>query len=109
VLLVDDDPLVLLMTGALLQAEGWSVREAASVAEAERALAEPPQVVVLDDQLPDGSGAELAARVGALAPDAAVVLHTGRPPAQVPDGVHAVVAKGGPPDTLLDLLAGLAR
>ncbi|MDP9435350.1 MAG: response regulator, partial [Actinomycetota bacterium] len=62
---------------ALLQAEGWSVREAASVAEAERALAEPPQVVVLDDQLPDGSGAELAARVGALAPDAAVVLHTG--------------------------------
>ena len=107
VLLVDDDPVVRMLAAALLGAQGWRVREADSVAAAERALADPPSVVVLDDQLPDGSGADLAGRLAQLAPGAHVVLHTGRPPAEPPPGVHAVVAKSGPPDALLDHLATL--
>ena len=52
--------------------------EAASLAEAERVLAaQAPAVVVLDEQLPDGSGTALAARLPGLAPEAHVVLHSG--------------------------------
>ena len=109
VLVVDDDPVVLLLVSALLQAEGWQVAQAAAVAAAEQALrGGAPAVVVLDEQLPDGSGAALAARLGELAPSAHVVLHSGERPAAPPPGVHAVVPKGST-DALLDHLAALER
>ena len=38
VLLVDDDPVVLMLLAALLGAEGWQVAEAATLADAERAV-----------------------------------------------------------------------
>lgn len=105
VLLVDDDPVVLVLLAALLQAEGWQVAEATSIADAERALgAAAPDVVVLDEQLPDGRGTALAARLADLAPRAHVVLHSGAHGRGLPPGVHAVVPKGAP-DALLDHLA----
>ena len=105
VLLVDDDAVVLLLLAALLGAEGWQVAEAASLAEAEQALAaQAPAVVVLDEQLPDGSGTALAARLVELAPGAHVVLHSGERRPVLPPGVHAVVPKGET-DALLDHLA----
>ena len=107
VLLVDDDPVVLVLLSALLSAEGWQVAEASSLAEAERALgAGTPTCVVLDEQLPDGSGTALAARLADLAPQAHVVLHSGERHAVLPPGVHAVVPKGAT-DDLLDHLAAL--
>ena len=108
VLLVDDDPVVLMLLAALLAAEGWQVAEAASLAEAEASLAAgTPGAVVLDEQLPDGSGAALAARLPALAPQAHVVLHSGERRPALPPGVHAVVPKGET-DALLDHLAAHA-
>ena len=105
VLLVDDDPVVLMLLSALLSADGWRVSEAASLADAERALRTAvPAVVVLDEQLPDGSGTALAARLAGLAPRAHVVLHSGERRAVLPPGVHAVVPKGAT-DALLDHLA----
>ena len=105
VLLVDDDPVVVMLLAALLGAEGWQVAEAASLADAERALAaHVPEVVVLDEQLPDGSGTALAARLSELAPGAHVVLHSGERRDVLPAGVHAVVPKGST-DALLDHLA----
>ena len=109
VLLVDDDPVVLLLVGTLLGAEGWVVTEAGSLAEAERALVSlAPTAVVLDAQLPDGHGTVLAARLPSLAPGAHVVLHSGEGVDGLPAGVHAVVPKTSSPDALLDHLAGLA-
>lgn len=108
VLVVDDDPVVLLLLSALLNAEGWQVDQAATVAAAEQALRHgAPAVVVLDEQLPDGSGTALAARLGELAPSAHVVLHSGERHAPTPPGVHAVVPKGST-GALLDHLADLA-
>jgi CheY-like chemotaxis protein len=65
VLLVDDDPLVLLAAGAALGADGgFEVRGADSAATALRqAAADPPDVVVTDVQLPDHDGPELLARL----------------------------------------------
>ena len=105
VLLVDDDPVVLVLLTALLQAEGWQVAEASSLADAEQALqAAAPDVVVLDEQLPDGRGTALAARLADLAPRAHVVLHSGGRSAGLPPGVHAVVPKAAS-GALLDHLA----
>ncbi|HEX7383461.1 MAG TPA: response regulator [Burkholderiaceae bacterium] len=64
VLLVEDDrELRALMQGSLAL-EGFAVRSAASVSEAEALLAhDPPDLVVLDLGLPDGDGAVLVARI----------------------------------------------
>jgi len=67
VLLVDDDPLVLLAAGAALSADGgFAVRGADSAAAALRQVAAaPPDLVVTDVQLPDHDGPELLARLRA--------------------------------------------
>ena len=64
VLLVEDDrELRALMQGSLAL-EGFAVRSAASVSEAEALLVhDPPDLVVLDLGLPDGDGAVLVARI----------------------------------------------
>jgi CheY-like chemotaxis protein len=67
VLLVDDDPLVLLAAGAALGADGgFDVRGADSAATALRQIAvEAPDVVVTDVQLPDRDGTEILVRLRA--------------------------------------------
>jgi len=68
VLLVDDSELVTEALGVLLEASGYRVRTAASVADALRAAgAEPPDVLLVDLTLPDGDGLAI---VRALAADA---------------------------------------
>ncbi len=61
VLLVDDDPEMLLITGTVLSMSGsFQVRPAASAREAlDLARAEPPEVVITDYQLPDMDGDQL--------------------------------------------------
>ena len=105
VLVVDDDALIRLLLGFTLTEQSWVVLEATSRAEAADVLArEAVDVVVLDESLPDGSGLDL---LGDLAESVHVVLYSGSPPATLPAGVDAVMAKGGPPDALLDHLAAL--
>jgi two-component system, cell cycle response regulator DivK len=66
VLVVDDHELNLKLLERLLEREGREVRAADSVAAAERALAEEqPAMIVLDLNLPDGSGLELTRKLKA--------------------------------------------
>lgn len=64
VLVVDDHDFNLRLLERLLELEGREVRAAGSLAAAERALAEEePAMIVLDMNLPDGSGLELTRRL----------------------------------------------
>ena len=78
VLVVEDDPLILVNTAELLEASGYAVIEAASAEEALTALQTAPiEILVTDLNLPGASGAELAVRARAMRPDAAIVYATG--------------------------------
>ncbi len=60
VAVVDDDPDVVRLLAAILEADGWNVLTATSGAEARQILTDVPvQIVLLDFQLPDISGLEL--------------------------------------------------
>ncbi len=64
VLLIDDDPVVRLLTVAALTERGWRVTEAGGGAEAiERFARERPQVVVLDAIMPAPDGFETCGRL----------------------------------------------
>jgi DNA-binding NtrC family response regulator len=66
ILIVDDDRSFRVVAAAALEAEGYTVRGAASGREALAAVAElPPDVVVLDRNLPDADGLEVLARLRA--------------------------------------------
>ena len=81
VLIVDDHPSFRASARALLQAEGFDVvGEAADGAEALRAVAElHPDVVLLDVQLPDIDGFDVAARLTKMNSRApAIVLTSSR-------------------------------
>jgi len=59
-LVIEDDPLTLRALSTLVEIEGFSVRSAATVAEARRQLERTRPVVVLCDvMLPDGKGMEI--------------------------------------------------
>ena len=75
VLLVDDYPEAAEVWGVFLRAAGFAVDTAASGTEAlARALAERPDVVVMDLNLPDRSGIEVAHALRAEASTAHVAL-----------------------------------
>ena len=56
-LLVEDEPLVQENNRMILERRGYKIRQAYTLAEARKIVAEdPPTAIVLDIQLPDGSG-----------------------------------------------------
>ncbi|HUA05743.1 MAG TPA: response regulator [Solirubrobacteraceae bacterium] len=64
ILVVDDHELNVALIERLLELDGHKVRAAGSLADAERALAEEqPAMVVLDLNLPDGSGLDLSRKL----------------------------------------------
>jgi DNA-binding NarL/FixJ family response regulator len=75
-LIVDDNPGFRRLAGRLFEREGYEVVGAVPTAsEALAAAAElVPDVVLLDVNLPDQSGFEVAARLARECPDAAVLL-----------------------------------
>lgn len=79
-LIVDDHPTFRATARALLEAEGFAVvGEAADGAEALAKAAElRPDVVLLDVQLPDLDGFEVARRLAANGAESAVVLTSSR-------------------------------
>jgi len=79
VLVVDDDPLVLSSTAALLADLGHRAWEASSAAAAlEKLRAGPlPDLVLTDHAMPGMKGAELAAHIVALYPELPVILASG--------------------------------
>ncbi len=78
ILVVDDEATMRLVLRETLEEEGHEVVEAATAGEAlEAAVAEEPDLVVLDIRLPDESGLDVLDRLKASDPDRPVVMITG--------------------------------
>ena len=77
VLLVDDDPGVSEVIGLLLEREGYAVESAATLKEAlTRVDTRPPDVVVTDLKLPDGTGLDVIAVLRGRHPGLPIVMIT---------------------------------
>jgi two-component system nitrogen regulation response regulator NtrX len=88
VLIVDDEGNIRRMLRALLESEGYSVREAGTGEEGlEAARREPPEVVLLDLMLPGMSGLDALSQLAEAAPGVPVVMMSGR--ATLSDAVEA--------------------
>ncbi|MEW9529762.1 response regulator transcription factor [Microbispora sp. NPDC049125] len=93
VLVVDDEPDLLEVLGAVLRYEGWEVRTAADGAEAVSAAREfRPDAVLLDMMLPDIGGIEVLRRLRAESPQVCVLFLTARD--AVEDRVAGITAGG---------------
>jgi DNA-binding NtrC family response regulator len=78
ILLVDDEDSIRFPVKSYLTTQGYRVDEAASCAEALAVFQrEPPDLAVLDHLLPDGSGAELVARLRSVDERVPLVMLTG--------------------------------
>ena len=115
VLVVDDDPGLREFIRVNLEAEGYSVREAASASEGLTALdEEPPDVILLDVYMPRMDGWEMLRRVQERhGVDAIQVImysgeleHTGDVRAR---GAHAFIGKPFDPEKLLAATKQLLR
>ena len=89
ILIVDDEPNIRRMVGALLGAEGFEVRDAADAAEGlERAIELEPDLVLLDLMMPGpADGLQLLEKLRERYPDLPVVMMSGR--AGLADAVKA--------------------
>lgn len=108
VVLVEDDALVREQLVTAMRAVGIDVLAAVSgVAQGyDAVVGTGPDVVVLDDRLPDGLGVDLCRRLAADRPDVRVVVHTAamtttEQRAALDAGATAVVSKNVRPDALL--------
>lgn len=78
VLVVDDDRFVRMALVEALHAWGYETVETETVAEATAAFADDePAIVLLDIDLPDGSGLDVLEHIKAVSPETVVVMITG--------------------------------
>jgi PAS domain S-box-containing protein len=83
ILVVEDEPAAARVLEIMLQRAGYHVAGASNLGEARRVLETiRPSLVLLDLQLPDGSGLELAEELAARAVPIPVVVLSGRGPAE---------------------------
>ena len=113
VLLVEDDQELARELSDFLSQAGFEVRCAGSVAEAEAALAEPADMLVLDINLPDGSGLDLC-RALRQTLRSGIVMCTGRDErelriASLKDGADAYLVKPVDPEELEATLISVHR
>jgi CheY-like chemotaxis protein len=112
VLVVDDDPLVLMNTAAMLDDVGHRVLEASSGAQALRILRHSQDVdlMITDQVMPNMTGTELIAAARSEWPDLPVVLATGY--AELPAGTDPKLPKLAKPyrqETLVRVIAEQSR
>ena len=80
VLFVDDEEAIRRLFETFLTNEGFDVRGASTLEQALVALeSEPPEVVIVDKNLPDGSGIDLLHTCRTGHPDVEVIVLTGYP------------------------------
>ena len=92
ILIVDDDRFIRMALGEALRSWNYSTVEADTVAEAKKVFdAEEPRVILLDIDLPDGSGLDVLTEIKSESPDTVVVMITGS--VDVPNTVAAL--RGG--------------
>jgi CheY-like chemotaxis protein len=103
ILAVDDDPLVLMNTTAMLEDLGHTVLDAMSGAEALQKLADagPVDLVITDHAMPAMTGSQLADQIRARWPDLPVVLATGY--AELPPGGNAKLPRLSKPFSQAEL------
>ncbi len=78
-LIVEDDLQLAQMLGWHFSDQGYQTRAASTCAEAIRELSRSaPDLILLDQQLPDGTGTELLRRILAENPDQVVIMMTGQ-------------------------------
>ncbi len=78
ILFVDDEPAIVAAVRSFLEAKGFVVETAESLSAAAEAFrVSPPDVAVLDCQLPDGNSVDRLAALRAYADDVPVVILTG--------------------------------
>jgi two-component system nitrogen regulation response regulator NtrX len=89
VLIIDDEPNIRRMVGALLSAEGYTVREAADGRAGARAATDAePDAVLLDLMMPGpNDGLQALQAIREAAPDVPVIMMSGR--AGLSDAVKA--------------------
>jgi two-component system nitrogen regulation response regulator NtrX len=89
VLIVDDEPNIRRMVGALLSGEGHDIREASTGPQAlEKAKEDEPDAILLDLMMPGGlDGLQTLSRLRIAHPDTAVIMMSGR--AALSDAVNA--------------------
>ena len=88
ILIIDDEGNIRRMLRALLEEEGYTVREADSAeAGLEELAGDPPEAILLDLMLPGISGLEALPRIGDLCPGIPVVMMSGK--ATLGDAVQA--------------------
>ena len=112
-LLVEDDPTLALELADFLRAEGYEVQVATGLQEAEQALQGLFDLLVLDLNLPDGSGAELCLRLRPYV-RSGVVVCTGRSERDLRHtllrgGADAFLVKPVDPEELSAVLASVLR
>lgn len=109
VLVVDDDPALRMLSRIVLEIEGFEVREAASVAQAEAAIAERrPDVVTLDVHLGLEASDELFARLRAQGIPVAAVTGTAEI-SEYTDRADATLTKPFDPAALVEIVKRLAK
>jgi len=76
-LIADDDAAFRQRLARAMEVRGFTVRIAATVAEAMEAAAEPPAYAILDLRMEDGSGLDAVAPLRRARPDMRIVILTG--------------------------------
>ncbi|MDH5493119.1 MAG: response regulator [Myxococcales bacterium] len=96
VLIVDDSPTVCLALRARLSRIGHEARAARSLGEVRGLIAHfKPQIVLLDLEMPQADGVQIGTRLrGEWAPDAAILVHSGRPPSELAQAAQKLDASG---------------
>jgi DNA-binding NarL/FixJ family response regulator len=114
--LVEDHPVVIEGLRISLERAGLDVVGAAMTTAAglELARLHQPQVAVLDFNLPDGTGAQLAAQLREASPETAVIFVTGDDSDQallaaLEAGARGYVLKSQPPSEVADAIRQAAR
>jgi DNA-binding NtrC family response regulator len=112
ILYVDDETDQRIFLAALLEYRGFRVRTAKRALDALELIATVHfEVVIVDYDLPDMTGAQLAQEIRALEPSARVILFSGR--AHLPAGELAYadvhIVKGSLLDTIIETIRSLLQ